>query len=83
MSIIGRALLTYPPGIIFPLFLFGRYLVEYTAVTAGEYYPIVEIKGEEISTDMSSGVTIIPAEPSAVDSSFSTDLVRLDQKAPG
>lgn len=77
MSIIERVLLIYPQGMNFPLFLFARYSVEYTAVTAGEYYPIVKINGEEISTDMSSGVTIVPAEPSAVYSSFRTDLVRL------
>ncbi len=53
-----------------------RYLVEYTPVVAGKYYPVVTFDGAEISTDMGGGVTVLPANASAVWSSFDSDLVR-------
>lgn len=51
------------------------YLVEYTPVVAGKYYPVVTIADEEISTDMSGGVTVTPANASAVTSTFASDRV--------
>lgn len=55
----------------------GSYLVEYTPVVAGKYYPVVRIGGEEISTDMGGGVTVTPANASAVWSTFESSLVRI------
>lgn len=51
------------------------YLVEYTPVVAGKYYPVVTIADEEISTDMAGGVTVTPANASAVTSTFASDRV--------
>ncbi|CAM9800578.1 unnamed protein product [Ectocarpus sp. 6 AP-2014] len=53
----------------------GSYLVEYTPVVAGKYYPVVTIADEEISTDMSGGVTVTPANASAVTSTLASDRV--------
>lgn len=55
----------------------SSYLVEYTPVVAGKYYPVVTIDGAEISTDMGGGVTVMPANASAVWSTFESDLVRM------
>lgn len=59
------------------LVLNASYLVEYTPVVAGKYYPVVNINAQEISTDMGGGVTVTPANASAVWSTFESDLVRI------
>lgn len=61
-----------PPS---PLNLHLSYLVEYTPVVAGKYFPVVTLDGQEISTDMGGGVIVSPANASAVWSTFESDLV--------
>lgn len=56
----------------------ASYLVEYTPVVAGKYYPVVTIAGGEVSTDMTAGVAVTSANASAVSSTFDSNLVRKD-----
>lgn len=85
---LGRATygMTYPPSLL-PLFLPAptsgslndlpaeRYTVKYTPTVSGKYYLVVTISDGEISTDMTEGVTVEPAEAWAVSSTFDSNLV--------